>query len=175
GRSRNQPPAGFHHSLHRRVQVALVLLKAAFAKKFAAPFVFNRQIAEAHQRPVADIAQESHPRLFFAEGPAANVACYLGIAPQCRAIRKILKPMPTQPQPLGLDHRNRSAQTLPLTHGWIYAQPWPKKRTGLKNGHYNPKVNPAVADISGSRNRRRSRSRLRTRPKVWPSRRRSQN
>src|SRR5258708_2074649 len=92
-RVRSEHPAGLQHSFQRRRDVALVFLESAFTQELPARFFFDRPIAEAHQRPVTHVAQQSHPRLLFGEWFSTDVFGDEGVGPKCGAIWEIVETM----------------------------------------------------------------------------------
>ncbi len=88
---RRKDPASFEQSLERRIEVALIFLKSDFSDKFAGGFFFDGPIAESEQRPMADVAEEADPGLFFGEGFAADEARDHRVAPESGAIGEIIE------------------------------------------------------------------------------------
>lgn len=100
---RDEYPTDFRCVFEGRLQVPLVISESGFSDKFACGLFLYHPISEAEQGPMANVTQQSGPRLFVGEGLAANEPGYGWVRPHCRASSEIVKPMAPEFEALCLE------------------------------------------------------------------------
>jgi hypothetical protein len=95
-RSGGEHPADFGQVLQGAFDIAFIIGEPDLAYEITRRLFFDRPIAEAEQRPMTRVTQESGPSFLFGKSLTAEVASYNRIGPHGGAGRKIIQAMPPQ-------------------------------------------------------------------------------
>src|SRR6266487_716881 len=107
--SRSEHPAHFRDAFQLRLDLSLPIREPHLSRETSGRFLFHDPISKSQPRPVSHAPQRPSPSFLLRQRLAANIPGHYRIAPHRRAIRKILRPMLAQPQPLRLNHRHFQA------------------------------------------------------------------